>query len=164
MEKLTTKIQFLSNSIANVMQNSGCKVPDYMLKIKKQSKRERKRLEKTVPQRANIAVRNPTKKHKKKPQENGEGAPSAKKQGTKNFGKPANIPVGKPGKAAPGKAKATNKLAKPIVGKAVKENGHTKAAKTSSKPQNFVTAPKKRKSPGASESEPKRKKKTKAQA
>lgn len=53
-------------SIANILRNSGCRVPDYMLTIKKQSKRVRRKLEKTVPKRADIAVQNPKKMMKKK--------------------------------------------------------------------------------------------------
>lgn len=52
-------------SIANILRNSGCKVPEYMLTIKKQSKAVRRKLEKTVPKRADIAVKNPKKMMKK---------------------------------------------------------------------------------------------------
>lgn len=53
-------------SIANILRNSGCKVPEYMLTIKKQSKKFRRKLEKTVLKRADIAVKNPKKMMKKK--------------------------------------------------------------------------------------------------
>lgn len=53
-------------SIANIMQQSGCKVPEYMLTIKKQSKKVRRRLEKTVPKRADIAIKNPNQIKKKR--------------------------------------------------------------------------------------------------
>lgn len=52
-------------SIANILRNSGCKVPEYMLTIKKQSKKVRRQLEKTVPKRQDIAVKNPKKSFKK---------------------------------------------------------------------------------------------------
>lgn len=55
-------------SIANVLRNSGCKVPEYMLTIKKQSKKVRRQLEKTIPKREDIAVKNPNKVSKKKGQ------------------------------------------------------------------------------------------------
>ncbi|XP_071945364.1 probable ATP-dependent RNA helicase DDX52 [Antedon mediterranea] len=41
-------------SIANVMRNAGCQVPEYMLQIKKTSKRERKRLERNPVERNTI--------------------------------------------------------------------------------------------------------------
>lgn len=53
-------------SIANILRNSGCKVPEYMLTIKKQSKKVRRQLEKTIPKRDDIAVQNPKKTLKKK--------------------------------------------------------------------------------------------------
>lgn len=53
-------------SIANIMQNSGCKVPEFMLTIKKQSKKARRQLEKTVPKRDDIAVKMPNQIFKKK--------------------------------------------------------------------------------------------------
>lgn len=46
-------------SIANILRNSGCKVPDYMLTLKKRSKKVRRELEKTVPKRQDIAIKNP---------------------------------------------------------------------------------------------------------
>lgn len=42
--------------IANIMKNSGCDVPDYMLAMKKVTKRERRKLEKTVPVRDPIST------------------------------------------------------------------------------------------------------------
>lgn len=53
-------------SIANIMQNSGCQVPEFMLTIKKQSKKVRRKLEKTVPNREDIAVKNPNRIFQKK--------------------------------------------------------------------------------------------------
>lgn len=52
-------------SVANILRNSGCKVPEYMLTIKKQSKKVRRQLEKTIPKRDDIAVKNPKKMLKK---------------------------------------------------------------------------------------------------
>lgn len=46
-------------SIANILRNSGCKVPEYMLTLKKRSKKVRRALEKTVPNRQDIAIQNP---------------------------------------------------------------------------------------------------------
>lgn len=43
-------------SIATVMRDSGCKVPDYMLSLKKTSKKERRKLEKTAPERKSIST------------------------------------------------------------------------------------------------------------
>lgn len=77
-------------SIANILRNSGCKVPEYMLTIKKQSKKVRRKLEKTVPNREDIAVQNPKQmlknkgKFNKKTQQNG-----------KSNGKPTNGTAGK---------------------------------------------------------------------
>lgn len=90
-------------SIANILRNSGCKVPEYMLTIKKQSKKVRRKLEKTVPNRADIAVKNPKQMSKKngkfgkKNQQNGK----SKEKPTKN---------GAPGKFVmlPKKRKATS--------------------------------------------------------
>lgn len=53
-------------SIANILRNSGCKIPEYMLTIKKQSKKVRRQLEKTVPKRDDIAVQNPKQMKKNK--------------------------------------------------------------------------------------------------
>lgn len=46
-------------SIANILRNSGCKVPEYMLTLKKRSKKVRRELEKTVAKRQDIAIQNP---------------------------------------------------------------------------------------------------------
>ena len=46
-------------SIANILRNSGCKVPEYMLTLKKRSKKVRRELEKTVQKRQDIAIQNP---------------------------------------------------------------------------------------------------------
>lgn len=43
-------------SIVNIMRNSGCEVPEYMLALKKRSKKVRKMLEKKNPERANIST------------------------------------------------------------------------------------------------------------
>lgn len=73
-------------SIANIMQNSGCKVPEYMLTIKKASKKVRRQLEKTVPKREDIAVSRPNQMNKKRKltkngnDENGTEPPSKKKK------------------------------------------------------------------------------------
>lgn len=48
------------------MQNSGCKVPEFMLTIKKQSKRVRRQLEKTVTKRDDITVKRPRSFKKKR--------------------------------------------------------------------------------------------------
>lgn len=41
-------------SIATVMRASGCDVPEYMLAMKKHSKKERRKLERTAPERDTI--------------------------------------------------------------------------------------------------------------
>lgn len=74
-------------SVANILRNSGCKVPDYMLTIKKQSKKVRRQLEKTVPKRQDIAVKNPKKMLKKK---NGFGPKNKLENGDKANGKSEN--------------------------------------------------------------------------
>lgn len=53
---------FLLFSIAKVIKNSGCPVPEYMLTMKDHSKKARKKLEKTMPEREDINVRHATKK------------------------------------------------------------------------------------------------------
>lgn len=74
-------------SIANILRTSGCKVPEYMLTIKKQSKKVRRQLEKTIPKRENIAIQNPNQKKAK----------FGKKQGTFDKKNKANGgPKGKP--------------------------------------------------------------------
>lgn len=89
-------------SIANILRNSGCKVPEYMLTIKKQSKKVRRKLEKTIPKRDDIAVQNPKKMMKKK-----QKFDKNKKTNGKSNGKPEN---GKAGKfvVLPKKRKATS--------------------------------------------------------
>lgn len=52
--------------IANILKASGCNVPDYMLTIKKRSKKVRQQLERTAVKREDIAVHDPTKKDHKK--------------------------------------------------------------------------------------------------
>lgn len=92
-------------SIANILRNSGCKVPDYMLTIKKQSKKVRRQLEKTVPKRDDIAVQNPKKMLKKKQkfekkQTNGQSNEKTE-NGQENKGKFVSLP--KKRKATPTK-------------------------------------------------------------
>ncbi|XP_018567286.1 probable ATP-dependent RNA helicase DDX52 [Anoplophora glabripennis] len=58
-------------SIAHVLKQSGCKVPPYMLTMKKKSRKERKQLEKSAPKRDEIITkpiyeRKKWKRHKKK--------------------------------------------------------------------------------------------------
>lgn len=67
-------------SIANILRNSGCKVPEYMLTIKKQSKKVRRQLEKTIPKRADIAIKNPNQVLKKKGKFNKKNGPASEKQ------------------------------------------------------------------------------------
>ncbi|XP_049767383.1 probable ATP-dependent RNA helicase DDX52 isoform X5 [Schistocerca cancellata] len=43
-------------SIAQMVQDSGCEVPEYLLKLKKSSKRDRRKLEKKAPQRERIST------------------------------------------------------------------------------------------------------------
>jgi ATP-dependent RNA helicase DDX52/ROK1 len=42
-------------SIAHVLRDSGCEVPDYMLTMKKASKRARRKLESRAPNREGIS-------------------------------------------------------------------------------------------------------------
>lgn len=74
-------------SIANILRNSGCNVPDYMLTLKKRSKKVRRELEKTVPKRQDIAIQNPKQmrmqkktkgKFDKKAKMNGKPTPNGK--------------------------------------------------------------------------------------
>lgn len=44
-------------SIAHVLKSSGCDVPEYMLSLKKRSKKERKQLEKSAPKRDDITTK-----------------------------------------------------------------------------------------------------------
>lgn len=44
-------------SIAKVIKNSGCPVPEYMLTMKEHSKKAKKKLEKTIPEREDISVK-----------------------------------------------------------------------------------------------------------
>ncbi|XP_032680902.1 probable ATP-dependent RNA helicase DDX52 isoform X2 [Odontomachus brunneus] len=53
-------------SIATVMRASGCHVPDYMLAMKKHSKKERRKLERTAPTRERILTVPTYKRHKRK--------------------------------------------------------------------------------------------------
>lgn len=60
-------IEILScSSIATVMRASGCEVPDYMLAMKKHSKKERRKLERTAPTRERILTVPTYKKHNRK--------------------------------------------------------------------------------------------------
>ncbi|KAL6256289.1 hypothetical protein P5V15_012405 [Pogonomyrmex californicus] len=56
-------------SIAAVMRASGCNVPDYMLAMKKHSKKERRKLERTAPARERILTVPTYKRHKQKSRE-----------------------------------------------------------------------------------------------
>ncbi|CAD6215837.1 GSCOCG00000653001-RA-CDS [Cotesia congregata] len=66
-------------SIAVVMRASGCDVPDYMLRMKKYDKRERKKLEKVAPKRDSIASKPRKLKIKKKVGESTQKSPESKK-------------------------------------------------------------------------------------
>lgn len=48
------------------MRASGCDVPDYMLTMKKHSKKERRKLERTAPAREKILTVPTYKRHKRK--------------------------------------------------------------------------------------------------
>jgi len=48
------------------MRASGCDVPDYMLAMKKHSKKERRKLERTAPAREKILTVPTYKRHKRK--------------------------------------------------------------------------------------------------
>lgn len=63
---------FFFFSIATIMRASGCDVPDYMLAMKKHSKKERRKLERTAPTRERILTipkRHKRKSHKEKQSE-----------------------------------------------------------------------------------------------
>ncbi len=62
-------------SIATVIKNSGCPVPAYMLTMKEHSKKAKKQLEKTVPEREDISV-----KHAARKKVNGKNKTIVKKQ------------------------------------------------------------------------------------
>lgn len=53
---LKGKNSFLSSSIARLLKNSGCEVPEYMLTMKKANKNDRKKLEKKAPYRDSIST------------------------------------------------------------------------------------------------------------
>ncbi|XP_011866410.1 PREDICTED: probable ATP-dependent RNA helicase DDX52 isoform X2 [Vollenhovia emeryi] len=53
-------------SIATIMRASGCDVPDYMFAMKKHSKKERRKLERTAPTREKISTAPTYKRHKRK--------------------------------------------------------------------------------------------------
>lgn len=119
-------------SIANILRNSGCKVPDYMLTFKKQSKKVRRQLEKTIPKRADITVENPNKKKKGKfnkktgatngKQSNGvskakqsDGKPNQKKQENgSSAGKFVKLPKKRKASSSEGKSFNTTKKKKKI--------------------------------------------------
>lgn len=61
------------------MQNSGCKVPEYMLTMKKASKRTRRQLEKTVPKREDIRVKGPNDIRKKNKAKGSNGSVAGKR-------------------------------------------------------------------------------------
>jgi ATP-dependent RNA helicase DDX52/ROK1 len=46
---------FVLFSIAHVLRDSGCEVPDYMVTMKKASKRARRKLESQAPNRESIS-------------------------------------------------------------------------------------------------------------
>lgn len=48
---------FIYFSIAHVLKQSGCDVPDYMLAMKKRSKTAKKKLETSAPKRDDISVK-----------------------------------------------------------------------------------------------------------
>jgi len=54
------------------MRASGCDVPDYMLTMKKHSKKERRKLERTAPTREKILTIPTYKRHKQKSRVNKE--------------------------------------------------------------------------------------------
>lgn len=60
------KCYFL-NSIATVMKDSGCEVPEYMLEMKKVTKKVRKERENRAPERESIST---VPKREKQKQEN----------------------------------------------------------------------------------------------
>lgn len=108
-------------SIANILRNSGCKVPEYMLTIKKQSKKVRRQLEKTIPKREDIAVKNPNqmkKKGKFEKKHKSNGTPNEKQN--KGSAKKENGTSGK-FVLAPNKRKADENSSK-IVKKKKKTN------------------------------------------
>jgi ATP-dependent RNA helicase DDX52/ROK1 len=48
-------VSFVLSSIAHVLLESGCEVPEYMLTMKKASKRARRKLENRAPYRESIS-------------------------------------------------------------------------------------------------------------
>jgi hypothetical protein len=48
-------VYFVLSSIAHVLRESGCEVPEYMLKLKKASKSARRKLESRAPKRERIS-------------------------------------------------------------------------------------------------------------
>lgn len=48
-------VYFVFSSIAHVLRESGCEVPEYMLTMKKASKRTRRKLESHAPHRESIS-------------------------------------------------------------------------------------------------------------
>lgn len=67
MNRSVSSIFFSSSnfSIAKVIKNSGCPVPEYMLTMKENSKKPKKKLLKTVPEREDINVTHAAKKNVK---------------------------------------------------------------------------------------------------
>lgn len=57
---------FFSSSIATIMRDSGCEVPEYMLAMKKHSKKERRKLEHSAPKRERISTVPTYKRRKRK--------------------------------------------------------------------------------------------------
>lgn len=96
-------------SVANILQNSGCKVPDYMLTLKKRSKKVRRELEKTVPKRQDIAIQNP-KQHRMQKNTKGKFGKKAQMNGKPTNGINGNATT--PGKFVmlPKKRKSTGPI------------------------------------------------------
>jgi len=58
-------LDHLDFSIAQVMRNSGCEVPDYMLELRKTSKSNKKKLAQKVPARKRISTELPMDKKRR---------------------------------------------------------------------------------------------------
>lgn len=97
-------------SIANILRNSGCNVPDYMLTLKKRSKKVRRELERTVAKRQDIAIQNPKQmrmqkktkgKFDKKAKLNGKSTTNGVKGNTTTPGKFVKLPKKRKASEAP---------------------------------------------------------------
>lgn len=82
-------------SVANIMKNSGCKVPEYMLTIKKSSKKVRRQLEKTVPKRDDIVAKKPTANSKRKAPDGAKGQKDKADKAKRDKSKPQSGPPAK---------------------------------------------------------------------